>query len=78
MKYCDLCKHSLKYYKDTLTNTYGIGNVNLTFQDIILAEIEINRELVNETKRFLITPFHTPKVLNLNTLRLMGYETISY
>ncbi len=70
------CRYSDLVYKDTLNNHFGIGNVNLTFEDITKSIILIND--IPEITKYSISLLHTPKTLNLNNLRFLGYETMSY
>lgn len=72
------CNIANKLYKDVLNDHYGIGNVQITFKDVFDSVLSMNNSLINEKNTYLITPYHIAKELDINTLRFMGYEVMSY
>lgn len=72
------CSLSDTFYKDTLRISYGIGNVRLSFKDMLAFYMKQNENLIQKHKRFNITPFKVAKTIDVRKQRLMGYELYTY
>lgn len=74
----NLCNLSEKFYKDTLRVNYGVGNVYLTFKDLVSFYLKQNENLIKEKKQFNLTPCKVAKTIDVRKQRLMGYELYTY